>query len=373
MFELPKDLVEEILSRLPATTLKQLQSTCKQWNDIINDREFAGKHFSKAAKQHLVVMLKNFNVHLVSVNVDGIHNDIDPSIKDIGELSLNKPYQVYINGMVHCNGLLLCITKGYTPMVWNPCTGKINWVVEPSRAYDVYDKFAFGYEYKKSCYNFKILRIQYVCGRKTHTYTTHGKEIYDFNSSSWRTLNVTRIWPLISRVVSLKGNAYWFTYEYKEGVRNSSLLSFDFSKEIFGNICVPFQFNGDYLVELSVIRENKLAVLLQRWALEIEIWVTDNIEPNGNGVSWNHFLAVDLGVTIPPMSDVFSYAMSFFIDEDNKVGLIWDNNKGVRVHIVGEDYYREIVVGEEGICLPLMCCYICSKLVADIGKINYLF
>ena len=94
MLELPKDLVEEILSRLPATTLKRLQSTCKQWNDIINDREFAGKHFSKAAKQHLVVMLKNFNVHLISVNVDGIH--IDPSIKDIGELSLNKPYQVYI-------------------------------------------------------------------------------------------------------------------------------------------------------------------------------------------------------------------------------------------------------------------------------------
>lgn len=181
MLELPKDLVEEILSRLPATTLKRLQSTCKQWNDIINDREFAGKHFSKAAKQHLVFMLKNFNVHLVSVNVDGIHNDIDPSIKDIGELSLNKPCQVHINGMVHCNGLLLCITKGYTPMVWNPCTGKINWVVEPSRAYDVYDKFAFGYEYKKSCYNFKILRIQYVCGRETHTYTTHGKEIYDFN------------------------------------------------------------------------------------------------------------------------------------------------------------------------------------------------
>ncbi|KAH0891534.1 hypothetical protein HID58_053963, partial [Brassica napus] len=270
MLELPKDLVEEILSRLPATTLKRLQSTCKQWTDIINDREFAGKHFSKAAKQHLVVMLKNFNVHLISVNVDGIHNDIDPSIKDI--------------------------------------------------------------------------------------------EIYDFNSSSWRTLNVTRIWPLISRVVSLKGNAYWFTYEYKEGVRNSSLLSFDFSKEIFGNICVPFQFNGDYLVELSVIRENKLAVLLQRWALEIEMWVTDNIEPNGNGVPWNHFLAVDLGVTIPPISDVFSYAMSFFIDEDNKVGLIWDNNMGVRVYIVGEDYYREIVVGEKGICLPLMCCYVPSLL-----------
>lgn len=362
MFELPKDLVEEILSRLPATTLKQLQSTCKQWNDVINDREFARKHFSKAEKQHLVVMLKNFNVHLVSVNVDGIHNDIDPSIKDIGELSLNKPYQVYIDGMVHCNGLLLYITKGYTPMVWNPCTGKINWVVEPSRAYDVYDKFAFGYEYKKSCYNYKILRIQYVCGRKTHAYTTHRKEIYDFNTSSWRTLNVTRIWPLVSRVVSLKGNAYWFTYEYKEGVRNSSLLCFDFSKEIFGNICVPFQFNGVYLVELSVTRENKLAVLLQRWAFEIEIWITDNIEPNGNGVSWNHFLAVDLGVTLPPISDVFSYAMSFFIDEDNKVGLIWDHNKGVRVHIVGEDYYREIVVGEKGICLPLMCCYVPSLL-----------
>ncbi|CAG7882721.1 hypothetical protein BRARA_C03660 [Brassica rapa] len=362
MFELPKDLVEEILSRLPATTLKQLQSTCKQWNDIINDREFARKHFSKAAKQHLVVMLKNFNVHLVSVNVDGISKDIDPSIKDIGELSLNKSYQLYINGMVHCNGLLFCITKGYTPMVWNPCTGKINWVVEPSRAYDVNDKFSFGYDYKKSCYYYKILRIRYVFDPETHTYTTHGREIYDFNSNSWRTLNVTPIWPLISRVVSLKGNAYWFSYKYKEGVRSCFLLSFDFSKEIFGDICVPFQFKSDYLVALSVIRENKLAVLLQRWGSEIEIWVTDNIQPNGNGVSWNHFLAVDLGVTIPPSSYVFSYAMSFFIDEDNKVGLIGDNNMGVRVYIVGKNYYREIIVGKKGIWLSLMCSYVPSLL-----------
>lgn len=61
--------------------------------------------------------------------------------------------------MVYCNGLLFCIIKGYIFMVWNLCMGKINWVVELSRVYDVYDKFVFGYEYKKLCYNFKILRI----------------------------------------------------------------------------------------------------------------------------------------------------------------------------------------------------------------------
>lgn len=37
-------------------------------------------------------MLKNFNVYLVSVNVDEIYNDIDLFIKDIGEFSLNKLY-----------------------------------------------------------------------------------------------------------------------------------------------------------------------------------------------------------------------------------------------------------------------------------------
>lgn len=71
---------------------------------------------------------------------------------------------------------------------------------------------------------------------------------------------------------------------------------------------------------------------------------------------------MDLGVIILLILDVFFYVMSFFIDEDNKVGLIWDNNNGVRVYIVGEDYYREIVVGEKGICFLFMCCYILSLL-----------
>ncbi|KAG7577645.1 F-box domain [Arabidopsis thaliana x Arabidopsis arenosa] len=361
MSDLPKDLVEEILSRLPATTLKRLRSTCKLWNSLFKDEGFARKHFDKAARQDLVVMLKDSRAHSVNVNLRGIHNNnFDPYIKDIGELSLN---QVDINKMVHCNGLLFCITKDNIPMVWNPCTGETKWV-EPRRVYDKSDRFAFGYEYKKSCYNYKILRIQ----------DAHGIEIYEFNSNSWKILDVTCDWCIRTHAVSLEGNAYWFASEYKKGTEhNTCLVSFDFSKEIFEAMDVPFQFmNGSDIVALSVTRENKLAVLMQRWALEMEIWVRDKIEPNA--VSWNQFVEVDMGLKLPAGTDnMFSFKTTFSIDEDYKVALVWhtDHDKGaesrkwiedIKIFIIGEDIYREIVIGkiDYRYSYPLMYNYVPS-------------
>ncbi|KAL0667541.1 hypothetical protein Bca4012_030245 [Brassica carinata] len=47
MSDLPPDLVEEILSRVPATSLKPLRSSCKQWNTLFKDPRFAKKNFGE--------------------------------------------------------------------------------------------------------------------------------------------------------------------------------------------------------------------------------------------------------------------------------------------------------------------------------------
>ncbi|CAN8269207.1 unnamed protein product [Cochlearia groenlandica] len=76
-----EDLVEEILSMVPATTLKRLRSICKQWNVLINDRKFIQKHISKRAKENMIVMLNDFKVYSLAINLHGIcKNFYDPSI-----------------------------------------------------------------------------------------------------------------------------------------------------------------------------------------------------------------------------------------------------------------------------------------------------
>lgn len=126
MSDLPEDLVEEILCRIPATYVKKLRSTCKQWNNLFNNRRFTRNHFDKAAKQFLSFILKEFRVCSMTINLHGIV----PSIEVKSELNqldplYNNSYQFLISEVFHCDGLLLCISEYCTRIVvWNPCTGQ---------------------------------------------------------------------------------------------------------------------------------------------------------------------------------------------------------------------------------------------------------
>ena len=119
MSDLFPDLVEEILSRVPITSLKAVKLTCKQWNDLSKDSSFTKNHYGKEAKEIQVIMICDLKACLMSVNLHN-HKDLaDPSIKQIGKLN-----QVEIDSVFHCDGLLLlllCNPKDNSKlMVWNP-------------------------------------------------------------------------------------------------------------------------------------------------------------------------------------------------------------------------------------------------------------
>lgn len=66
---------------------------------------------------------------------------------------------------------------------------------------------------------------------------------------------------------------------------------------------------------LSTVKEEKLAALLGRWLIfEIEIWITNKIEPDA--VSWSNFFRV--GVMRHNVSVQF---WTFLIDEEKKVAV----------------------------------------------------
>lgn len=153
--DLPQDVVEEILSRVPAAPLKGLRSTCKLWNTLFTDKGFTDKHFRKAPKQSLVLMLKELGVFSVNLNIGA------PSVEFKGELVLkdshSNPQQVYISNISHCDGLLLCTTKAHRLVVWNPCLGESRRIQLKTGEMVWYYKFALGYVNNKSCRSYKIL------------------------------------------------------------------------------------------------------------------------------------------------------------------------------------------------------------------------
>jgi len=106
MSDLSLDLVEEILCRVPITSLKAVRSSCKLWNVLSKNRILCK---TEARNQFLGFTIMNHRLYSMRFNLHGIGLDedseefIDPSIKPIGNL-LN---QVEISKVFSCKRFIV--------------------------------------------------------------------------------------------------------------------------------------------------------------------------------------------------------------------------------------------------------------------------
>ncbi|KAL0676596.1 hypothetical protein Bca4012_004577 [Brassica carinata] len=154
------------------------------------------------------------------------------------------------------------------------------------------------------------MRGGFLCGTQLGPFY----EIYDFNSNSWRVLDVDQGCGNIRSGVSVKGNTYFLAEETRF---EYFLLCFDFTAERFGQrIVLPFGACVSFskTVVLSRVRDEQLAVLHQLEDNNVmEFWITSKIEPNA--ASWTRFLRVE-------MTPFRFVTESFFIDEEKKLALV---------------------------------------------------
>ncbi|KAJ4894155.1 putative F-box/kelch-repeat protein [Raphanus sativus] len=315
---LPKDLLEEILSRVPVKSISKVRSTCKNWNVLTKDQRFANKHIEKATasqqEKEVLVITGDANYDLINVKFYDFHNKtFGPSTKSNGILitQQNSDSGVFVRDIFYCNGLLLCVLGNVKLrlLVWNPYWGKTRWIKSPTKRSG--EMFAFGYD--KSSRTHKILRLsKYDDDLFIHM------DIYDWSSDSWRILDATfdtNIFECIKPGLSLKGNTYWYV-ELEDGF----LHCFDFTRERFGPLLpLPFKWSYGFNESLSLIKEDKLAVLLEPWDIfEIPVWVTNKIEPDA--VSWSMFFKVER----LKLDCGFLFG-SFLLDEEEKTVVVFDD------------------------------------------------
>ncbi|KAJ4869963.1 putative F-box protein [Raphanus sativus] len=319
---LPQELVEEILSRVPVTSLRSLRSTCKGWfhQALFKDPRFIKKHFDKTRQYHALML--NHKVCSV-ISIHGANCDAE-TIFGVDGLTVVDLHDNVTKAFHHCDGLLLCThPKSNMLVVRNPFSGKTRWIQQQKPYYN--SAYAMGYDKNELCHNYKILRLPcyYDHGKpeswkKLDVTTLEGDlrlEIYEFGSNSWRSLDAVTTQAFLQPCgVSLKGDTYWLSSNHK--VFDYSLLSFDFSKESLQRLCVPsslYEPCDSDTMALSVVREEHLLLLYQsKKTLLVEIWITDEIETTF--ASWCMFLIVDL----KPHVHFIWNPMSFFITDMEK-------------------------------------------------------
>ncbi|CAA7014924.1 unnamed protein product [Microthlaspi erraticum] len=318
MSDLAEELVEEILSWIPLTSLTEARCTCKPWNAYLRNR----KQFTGYMVLDSKLCSMEFNLDLERFRVKQVNFLVKPSIKQASILNQGEICEVF-----HCDGLLLCVIKDDRwRFVWNPYLRQIMWIkpINDSHKFHTSDMYALGYD-KNGTH--KILRLLDVF-KFSHLLPFY--EIYDIYSDSWKILH-------LNSGCSIKSERFGTRLDLPIGTRSPKTKT----------------------VALSSVRDEQLVVLHLTKDNRMDIFIIRNITVN-NGMTTSWTWSIFLRVELKP-SFTFLEAVSFFIDEEKKIALVSESYKSSRACIIEVDgYFKSVNIREAR--KPGLECF-CNQLV----------
>ncbi|KAI9087851.1 hypothetical protein K1719_030181 [Acacia pycnantha] len=143
MEDLPEELKEEILLRLPVQSLLCLKCVSKSWRSRISNPNFAKLHVQLSNySRHPNRILLTTSPQLRSIDINSLSLHDDSSSLDFDFPHLKPHYDVQIMGS--CRGIVLLQIKDKHSYMWNPVTGDYKHISFPHQC--IYaNPFAFCY------------------------------------------------------------------------------------------------------------------------------------------------------------------------------------------------------------------------------------
>jgi F-box interacting protein len=198
--ELPEEIIEKILLKMPVKDLIRFSAVCKSWNSLIRNPRFIQTHLKNQTDDdnpELLLLL------LGSYQSDDLHRD-DPAAL-FGQYSnllnpihnhnkSNPTYHLSYRVVGTCNGLV-CLSvfslRGapWPIILWNPSIRKVRFLPRPGRPSDgctsgLGDNYFFGYDSRINDY--KVVRIV----METYLDTTVEVEVWSLaRGGAWKSLN----------------------------------------------------------------------------------------------------------------------------------------------------------------------------------------
>ncbi|XP_049374699.1 F-box protein CPR1-like [Solanum verrucosum] len=220
---LPKDVLVEILSKLPLKTLVQCTTICKSWYSIIINPNFISLHHNthiSTAGRRPLLFVRHYNmfdrVERYALHFDdeelGDSSDAD-SFEEYLELKCPETSRSeYLRIVGCCNGLI-CLSDDYdkftdTVVLWNPIIRKHVGLPNPNLGYNGRGSCIYGFGFDGVKHDYKVVRVVYN-STATEDYKLQipptiefldklravkflvppGVEVYSLSSGVWRTIS----------------------------------------------------------------------------------------------------------------------------------------------------------------------------------------
>lgn len=322
--DLSEEVLEEIMLLLTPESLGQFKCVSKSWyvfiNGLINDPVFVAKHlrymenktFSSPVLHFRNLMTRDYpeggsesvedgTYFLTLANDDCDDRDSIPS--GIGDLQflIDRTHIDKIE-VCHCNGIvcLSTIWKTDNVVLLNPALKEIKMVPHSLRLADDYEVWGVGFGYDSEANDYKVVVIW------SHMHSFDGlctAQVYSLSTNSWKEIQLDeRILDFVVdyQVVYSNGVCYWYYWN-----NELTITSFDFGDEVFCNIPVPDNDDGeakdwDELANWTRIGVWNESLVLFYYAGEapkvIEMWVMDSYSDGDSddelSDSWTKYLTI---------------------------------------------------------------------------------
>lgn len=319
LMNLPSHIIFEILSRLPAKSIVQCKSVCKQWLDQISDPYFARLHFTRSKPGvaiHQSEPLKNL---LRVVDFEDFH---DPTAEiDLKALSPAADASIVVDGSV--KGLLLLRDANYKHealYVCNPLTRECVELANPSQIVRYPSVVTHGFGVTKG-EEFKVVRIyqeREMDGRSGSCLRIPHSEcqVYTLGTAEWRSVGAAPF-AYDGRLIGqfFRGNLHWLVEDFE----NQELISgFDLESETFQPFPPPFP--GRKLLGSVGVLDDCLCLCDNTSNFEVDIWV---MKEYGVGKSWGkRFVIRKMPELIGPS---FEIVRVLKVLGDGNILLVWAN------------------------------------------------
>ncbi|OMP04697.1 hypothetical protein COLO4_09401 [Corchorus olitorius] len=225
--EVPFDLMEGILCRLPVKSLLRFKGVCKRWLLLIKNPKFIKLH-QRSTQSHTKGSL---------VTVDRLNQlwSLDLSTLHVTKEAINQlPDDIILAGA--CNGLLCLATRDRnTIMLWNMST-KEHKILPPLSLPEKYIDLEVGFGYDPCNDDYKVVRFYDWA---------HRPIFYSLRLNSWGSKNYTYncfglTKQLLSPAVYVDGALNWTAPDYNNKSKVDIIISLDLNTEKARALRLPY-------------------------------------------------------------------------------------------------------------------------------------
>lgn len=289
---LPLEMMEEILLRLPVKSLTRFKCVCSSWRSLISETLFALKHAlilealkATTSKKSPYGVITTSRYHLKSCCVNSLYNESTVNVFEHDAELLGRDYYQVVGT---CHGLV-CFHVDYDKSLylWNP-TIKLEQRLPGSDLETSDDEFVvtYGFGYDESEDDYKVVALL----QQRHQVKTEAK-IYSTRQKLWRSNTCFPSGVVVADKsrsgIYINGTLNW------PGTHSSSsswtIISYDMShdvvKELPGPVCC---IKGCFTMTLGDLR-GCLSMVCYCKGANADIWVMKEF---GEGESWSKLLSI---------------------------------------------------------------------------------